>query len=606
MVTQPTESYIFLKDIFSRINRLPSDIETVLTDSENHFLKLSQNLQTVYVDTESLTSLTEQAVKAITEETDEYSLSKVKHLARISLDEFDSNSNETENSLTNIKNSIRYLDRLYRMSTALKRLARSLNIISINVGVESSRSDGFNNISSFSKEIKTLAALVSETTVDLRDSSESADLIQTATHNEVNKRLKQALNLKTVAHAAVENSLKEIECLIDMSREVFDKTGIHLKNIDSGINKIIEAIQYHDISRQQIEHVRTAIEDIITIFDHSPFSSPKQGEDIAGKTIASLHIQIAQTKQVISELEDIEQKISHAFFEIDTEIHTVVSEISGLNSNSGMNENPFSVLGKNLLKISDLMARDNEIKIFISDSIKSSYELINGLSKYLKRIEDIGVDLHIKAMNAVILSMRLGSDGKALAVLAQEVTRISEESNKFVSEVSDILKAIAVLGEELLAAPGNPGNIDKSIFNEFDLGVEFITGTQDLLSDKSESANKYSFCLKNKISQITSDLSFLDKTKSSLHSCTHEMENIIKNLRDHFTDLDINTSADHDSISVSYTMDIERKIHDQVNDDFNVDLKNAEKNSYGIASDTSPSVTPDNDDGMLGDNIEFF
>ncbi len=592
-----------METVFGKTQKLQTGLKSVLDYSEEMFLKLSQDLQSVYLDTKSLADLITATIKKITEKTGDHSFADIEQMIQDSLEGFQNNRSETEQSLSSLLDSSRHLGRLHSMSSVIRRLAKNLNIIAINIGVESSRSNSYDYIKSFSNEIKSLSFMVTDTADEIRDNSESANSIQLNTYNEISGKLEQSTNVKANANQEIETSLNGINELINTSAKNLDDAGGHLNRINLLVDQVIESIQFHDISRQQIEHILDAVKAI-----NSKCGSCTEEDDYeknAADVFASFRLQSAQINQVVQQFDDIQAKISDAFYEINDEIHRVVSSLAYLNGNQGYSRDPFSSLKDNLSKISSLLAADHEINSNVTERINESSDLINGFSKHMKKIKDIGFDLHIKAINAVILSMKLGQDGKALAVLAQEVTKISNESDKFVEEVADILQSISELGESLISSSANLKHDNINIIENYEKSILFVDDIQNNLTKESAFSNETSLKLKNKITEIGTELAFLEDLKNSLNSFADEMNESVNELIELYPELK-NATVENDSMSGIYTMDIEREIHKQIYSENETEKTGTENgtepdNDYG--EDTSPAESSEDD---FGDNIELF
>ena len=592
-----------MKTVLNKTQKLQTGLKSVLDYSEERFMNLSQDLQAVYLDTKSLADLTTETIKKITEKTGDHSFADIEQMIQSSLEEFRNNKNEAEESLTSLLESSSHLGRLHSLSSVIRRLAKNLNIISINIGVESSRSNSYDYIKSFSNEIKSLSFMVTDTADEIRDNSESANSIQMKTYNEIRGKLKQSTSVKANANQEIKTSLAGINELIDTSAGKLDDAGEHLNRINLLVDQVIEAIQFHDISRQQIEHILDAVAAI-----NSQCCSDVNKEDNekkATEVFASFRLQSAQINQVVQQFDDIQAKISNAFHELNNEIHMVVSSLSYLNENQGYSRDPFSSLKDNLSKISTLLAADHEINSHVTERINESSDLINGFSKHTEKIKDIGFDLHIKAINAVILSMKLGQDGKALAVLAQEVTKISLESDKFVEEVADILQTISELGKSLISSSANLKHDNINIIENYEKSILFVDDIQNNLTRESAITNDNSLELKNKIAEIGSELSFLEELKNSLTSFADDMNESVNELIELYPELN-NAAVENDSMSGIYTMDIEREIHRQIYSENDIESTGTE-NGTEPDDDSQKGTSPaENSEDDFGDNIELF
>ena len=214
------------------------------------------------------------------------------------------------------------------------------------------------------------------------------------------------------------------------------------------VGEVVVAIQFHDISRQQIEHIVQTLDEIRTFFSKGKSGEyiydETQGDSLA-KAYAVLSLQVEQMNQVIKEINSAHKKIKKSFNDIGNEVDVLVDEMMGLSKNtdnSYYEETPFEQLISGLNQLDHILTQGKDMAGMIDHNLRRSAEIAENLASHLTQMEDISMDLHIKAINALIMSKRLGTEGKTLSVLAEDVTEVSTDSNEFVFDVVDILKAI--------------------------------------------------------------------------------------------------------------------------------------------------------------------
>ena len=188
------------------------------------------------------------------------------------------------------------------------------------------------------------------------------------------------------------------------------------------------------------------------------------------------------------------------------------------------------------------------------------------------------------------MAVELGQGGSAFGILAQDVTEISKESNKFATEVIGILRSISEKANTLSClSSGKAGDKKGDIQADED---DSILSVIDQISDayrgfreNSSGAHSNSRALKERISRVESGLSFLEELVERLNKGLKGLENITQLLGP--VKIRGNGSEGNlDHISKRYTMKIERDIHDKA----------------------LPARVPreDKNKSELGDNVELF
>lgn len=72
----------------------------------------------------------------------------------------------------------------------------------------------------------------------------------------------------------------------------------------------------------------------------------------------------------------------------------------------------------------------------IEKSLKHSEETLAEIIQHLKVIEDIASKTDLLALNASIEAARVGKNGKGFTVVADEVSKLSEKTQKALSSIS--------------------------------------------------------------------------------------------------------------------------------------------------------------------------
>jgi methyl-accepting chemotaxis protein len=129
------------------------------------------------------------------------------------------------------------------------------------------------------------------------------------------------------------------------------------------------------------------------------------------------------------------------------------------------------------------MSQGKEIAEMIDSNLKQSAETAHHMAGQLNQMNDISSNLHINAINALIMSKRLGSNGKTLSVLAEDVTEVSLESNEFVLDVVEILKAIEDLSSNFsgVSIQEEAGNDNSAIEATPSSGIDMIADVMQLI-----------------------------------------------------------------------------------------------------------------------------
>lgn len=583
----------YIHETISRLSHVTEPLERILKDVEPYFLQLGQELQGIYSDTEKLTRLSNKTAQIAGGDSSDGFLTNVEALAEQSLEKFERCRIEISGSLQYVETSVQYLDKFQKFYPVIRSISKSLNIIALNIAMESSRSqEGEEMFSFFVREIRDLSKRVNEISRQIRDDSERARLTQANILESVMERRDALTHIAAAAHRMVKDSVKRIENLLNMSAIALEKAGKCSGEISRNIGEVVTSIQFHDISRQQIEHVIEAIRDIEKKCreEISQQNVDTGGPEVLSEARSVLRVQEAQMEQVIREIREAHDRIASSYGEIGHEIEILVEETANLwstNSNYLDKENAMEALVSGYVELNRILEQGHDLVKQVEKAMLSSSEVASRLTLNVNRIEDISFDLHLKAINAVIMSNRLGEKGKAQSVLAQDVTEISKKSNTFASQVVDIIRSISELAYDLSSLSKDNVSDDKT-----GMDMEQIMGAYRNFQKDSSLTVERAGSLKEMISQCKTRLSFFMELIDQLTVCLSMLKEIIQ-LLEPFTIQKDEQGSDFDQTSKRYTMEIERNIHADVfsyKDDADLYEDTKEKKEY-------------ND---LGDNVELF
>ncbi|MGD9160988.1 MAG: hypothetical protein PVG39_21400, partial [Desulfobacteraceae bacterium] len=590
------------KSILELFSFVPT-LKTILKDAAPKFLKLGQTLESIYSEANNITQLTLEIVQTTGDKSDQNLLNNVAALSRQSLKQLEKSSVDISANLEKVETSTEYLDRLYKSLHILRRISKTLGIVSLNIAIESNRSGkSKDTFSFFVDEINALSNRVNVISREINNDSKTSKIKQQDIWTHVIDRGKQLQKITATADDMIEGNIDKIKQLFETSRDKLEKSTFHSKEISRHIGEIIESIQFEDITRQQIEHIIEAVQDIEEKYNKELYLEDDQSMDpeILAQIFSLINIQAAQIEQVISEIREAHNKILNAFNEIGDLIDLLVGITTTDFSSKKQIQNETGVSFEELISdftnLDMVLEQGHNLSDKIEEAMLKSTEIALQLSSHINKIEDISLDLHIKAINAIIMSNQLGSEGITLSVLAKTVTDVSKESNDYVTEVVEIINSISKLTEDLNKTPKNEKIKGKSTGDnkKYLLAptLKEVSSTYKKFQEDSTLTFKYSTSLKDTLVLVKSELPFLLEMAVQLETCLDNINLTVQSLESHIEQSYLN-EMNLNHISGKYTMKVERDIHN----------KAIEKTSLAPLN-TNKTINDSYDD--FGDNVELF
>ncbi|MCP4693033.1 MAG: methyl-accepting chemotaxis protein, partial [Desulfobacterales bacterium] len=477
------------KSAMKRMSELPGisgALETVCREAEPRFVDLGERLQMIYSDASALSQQTLQAAGLMAGDSEEGVLAKVEGFAKASLAELKSCQSGVADNLQCVDAVVDHLGSLHGMTDVIEKIALYLRIVGLNIGVECSRSaESQEMFAVVALDTKTLSEKIIEIVTAIRDNAKSARASQISAHAEISGGANHLSGLTRGAEENVARAVKDIERLMSLSLQAFQKASGHSRKISDQVGEIVVGIQFHDNMSQRIDHIGSSLQ-YVDKLHHDHASAQK---DDRSKTLASAHsvvtLQAAQLGRVIDELGAVYQKNMGAFEEIINEVEKLANSLSvfgsdqeAASSRETPGEDPFTALESALGSLHELLARGRELFDRMRESAGHASETTARLSASAEQVRGISMETHIMALNAIVKAAHLGERGLALEVLAQEVKKLSNQSNAFTVDVNELLASITgsslQLKERSFTATDD-GSAKKGAGASLDEGVGEIT-----------------------------------------------------------------------------------------------------------------------------------
>ena len=457
-----------------------------------------------------------------------------------------------------------------------------LNVITLNIAVESRRSRESNAMFEvFFQEIGGLAHRIKTVSIVLNDDAEEEKQCQQAYLKTLEQKLETFIRLTDDSEKAVNESTKTIQDLIAASFHSLEKASSHSAAITGKISEIVMAIQFHDIVRQKLEHVVTALDET------HPTDKTRETQAAA---FSALKVQKAQILGVVSEIRSAHERIMEAFHTIDREAQGLAQCLSTtvIEKEDFSEADLFSGGIESIMKLTSLLTHAEDLDRQMEEAVAMASESNKKLNRHIRIIEEISLDLHRKALNAVIKSASLGEIGLALEVLAQEVTKTSHALNEFTATVTGIIQAVSETTDQTGQKTSGLGR-SHALLNT---AVQHISQDYEIFRENSAAARGPAEKFTHLLSWAKTHLSFMPEFAETLENQSRALDKILSSM----SEADMGSPEKIPEASI-YTMESERLIHSEV--------------VGGDAKMIPPDVKdPPKDEkkepDSLGDNVDLF
>lgn len=598
-------------ELCGEISTLAGDLESTIHAAEPSFLDLGGTLQSLYQNSEELVRVTQATVQAVGGSREEGVLGKANQVTHQALERLTSVRRDISSSLDDIVKGSDLLGKLCAICPTIENSGMTLNVIGLNIAVESSRSAHAGEMFVvFTDEIRMLSARVLEIARNILDDSRSTRSRQMKAHRMIVKNMESFRQLNQNAETVVRKSLDEIGGIMDFSRTTFESSANWSQNINRLVGDVVVVIQFHDIARQKVEHIVSTLQELSSL-------PPEERDTAFGRAYKIIGLQINQLGEVISEIRQAHRKCATAFEKMGRHIDELIRDIAVFDAEGkevSRIRHHITSLQKGLEQLSSLLAEGSELERRIKGTSSQVSETASHLSTHIDKVRGISLDLHLKALNAIVKSARLQEEGRSLEILAQEVSKLSWESNSFVGEVVQIIESLMVISAE-----GESSRLeDEERESERNVrsGIDQIESVFEGFWSDALTVFEKTRKIESDIKETYSELRFLENLGDNLAGFQGRLQEILNRLSKWATFKDEALDKQLNEVAQRYTMKSERDLHNRYSGDSLPDISQAEADTGDIVlwDDDGESDDPaDNKkkkskakDEDFGDNVELF
>jgi hypothetical protein len=415
---------------------------------------------------------------------------------------------------------------------------------------------------------------------------------------------------KSNQDAVIDSTIKETESSIDKleyANQHFSSLGNKISSISDenseNISVIVQSMQFHDIYRQQVEHVIETLEGLMascTEAQSGGTDSPDH-QVLIGKVGDACELQEAQLQfasinlyeavsAIVSNLRDIGAAQKQMTGEIYTQTGVIdTSSIAFIGD-----------VGDHMASITHLLATCTDTNREMSAIMAEVTGTVDTITGFVSDIEDIGHEIIQISLNARIKAAFTGKGGAALSALSEEIGQLSNEAVQRTDLITGTLTAIQAITGDLSAEASNDdtslGDTLSGMETELNETLIILKNMETELLALFPRLQTQVNTLSREIEQLTGSIDVHERTRRMADEVLGCLQQIFTEARalhpasDAFKE-DLRLMGKH------YTMESERRIHEDI----------ARKHGGGAAMAPKQAVRePNPADSEFGDNVDLF
>jgi len=534
--------------------------------AEADFMALGETLQSVHGDAGRMSRQLLEAIALLGSREDGL-MADLRRLSEDSLRQLHEQRREIAGNLGIVGSISTRLGNLAVQIETLDRLGLYLGVVGLNIGVESTRSSEILEMfSGVAGEVRQLAVKIRTAAAEIANDCQQEQQEQQEIAAGVGDSLTSLAGLARDAEQAVREAVACITEIMDRSLAALAEANEHTGIIAEQVGRIVMGIQLHDSMSQRVDHIVKALTPMGENLRQLKHDAPaEQRLERLASCRQIIILQCGQIKWIINEVEEARHKSLLAFQAIDQRVEalarsfTLLQEV-GSDSEGVKKADPLSALQEALQRLEQLLARGSAMVGRINQSARQTTSMAERLNGHMRSIEKIRINIHMKALNTIVMSARLGGHGMSMEVLAQETKSLSDQAQGFVGEVLSIHAAIADSVRKLHVEDSR----DQAGSREALLAASTrnISETLARFQQESSASGGQAARLRAAIAEAGHGLRFLDELAAELSDHLGQLEKIAERITPWVGHIVSTGVAEEDSrLEALYSMDRERQLH---------------------------------------------
>ena len=354
--------------------------------------------------------------------------------------------------------------------------------------------------------------------------------------------------------------------------------------VEECISRLVTQLQFHDIVRQQIEHVIEAVEAL-----------KQAGHKPTHDTGTTLEIQVSQ-------LENASATYSHSTSEIACELGKIIERVGAMagfcrdffSAGAGQ-ESVFLSVEKSLSSVLGSYRECTESEQSMAEAARLLASTLRQMRESAASVDSIDVRMQRVALNATIRAAHIGNQGQALGVLADNIHALARMCGARAGSVVELLEKMMEAAAELDsgATAGAAGDDGSSLQVKAALGD--MHSASEAAFSRLQRVELLCMRLEAGVTELRGRFGSPEQFTDAVEGAARSLRELAGTARSTRTGATESSQLAH--LSGAYTMQKEREIHA---------LVTGAARKEGEAVEVPVTEPPPVAESEFGDNVELF
>lgn len=567
--------------------------------TENQFLRLGEHLQDFASRSAHISSFAGELVHLVAGDESNQLTDRLRHLFN-DMDAYLQHVRlQGSASCHTLEQIMTQLDQVVQPLEGFQKMDKSLRMLSISTKIESAR------LGELGAGFTTLAMDVEKLSHTVSEKSNGIICQRLTLAQLINENLDMVRSTEASQHAdastilsGIHTSLETLSQLNDACSTAGSTVRLIAEEVAAETGTVVSSMQFHDITRQQIEHVIEALEKLYQHTCVQPGNELPCNTQVA-ETGDICELQTAQLRHATSQLDQATLTILGSLQDIGTkqsQISQVLQEAL-LGSAGSAETSLLDGMQQDMHRVTTILQRCAESDRKLVTAMNEVTGTIGEIAGFVSDIEAVGSEIDLIALNAQIKAAHTGPQGAALGVLAEAIKRLSLEAVVQTEAVSSTLRAIneatAQLDTDSQLTTHDSESQVTVMEQEARQVIATLGQTNKLLRERLSSLAQMAESLSHDITATTADFHAHEETRQMAEEAQTVLEQIYSEARQLVpASSEFRNNLRH--MEQRYTMESERLIHEML------------AARHGVQLSLKPDDATPASGSEYGDNVDLF